>query len=140
VFRLSKLTSTSVSEGGFLMDAGQRLKARESIQAATDQFLNITSVDDVARVIEFAIETNLRGLWHVAAPPVRSRYDWFVQLAEHMSIPSDSIEACSLLDLDFPEPRPRDCALQGASLAKRLPWKLSTGDDLIISAAAALIA
>jgi hypothetical protein len=30
--------------------------------------------------------------------------------------------------------------LQGASLAKRLPWKLSTGDDLIISAAAALIA
>jgi dTDP-4-dehydrorhamnose reductase len=140
VLRLSKVTSTSLSEGGFLIEVGQRLKAQEPIQAATDQFLNLALVEDVARVIEFAIETDLRGLWHVAAPPVQSRYQWCVQLAERMGIPSDSIAPCSLLDLQFPESRPRDCSLHGGSLAERLPWKLTTGDDLIISAATALVA
>lgn len=138
VFRVSKLTSTRVSEGGFLIDVGRKLKARDSIQAATDQFLNITGIDDVARVIEFAIETDLRGLWHLASTPVRSRYDWCMELAGAMDATDNSIQACSLLDFDFPETRPLDCSLQGANLAQRLPWKLVSGDDLIIGAAASL--
>jgi len=138
VFRVSKLTSTHVSEGGFLIDIGHKLKARDSIQAATDQFLNVTGVDDVARVIEFAIERDLRGLWHLAATPVRSRYDWCMELAAAMGVTDSSIQACSLCDFDFPEIRPRDCSLQGTNLARRLPWKLVTGDHLIIGAAASL--
>ena len=138
VFRVSKLTSTRMNEGGFLIDVGRKLKARESIQAATDQFLNITGVDDVARVIEFAIETDLRGLWHLASTPVRSRYDWCVALAAAMDESGDSIQPCSLLDFDFTETRPRDCSLEGTNLRTRLPWKLTSGDDLIIGAAASL--
>jgi len=138
VFRLSKLTSTSTDEGGFLIDVGRKLKAGVSIHAAIDQFLNITGVDDVARAIEFAIETNLHGLWHLASTPVLSRYEWCMELARAMGAANASIRACSLFDLEFPEARPRDCSLQGARLAQRLPWKLESGGDLIIGAAESL--
>jgi dTDP-4-dehydrorhamnose reductase len=127
-----------VDDGGFLIDVGRKLKAGESIQAATDQFLNITGVEDVARVIEFAIETDLRGLWHLAALPVRSRYDWCVALAAAMDAAGHTIRACSLLDFDFLEARARDCSLEGTNLRGRLPWNLTSGDDLIIGAAASL--
>jgi len=138
VLRVSKLTSTRMDDGGFLIDVGRKLVAGESIQAATDQFLNITGVEDVARVIEFAIETDLRGLWHLAASPVRSRYDWCVALAAAMDVTGHTIRACSLLDFDFLEARPRDCSLDGTNLLRRLPWELTSGDDLIIGAAASL--
>ena len=131
VLRLSKLVSTRPEDGGFLSDLAAQLMLGETVRAATDQFLNLTWVEDLARVVGFAVAKNLSGLWHVAAEPVRSRYDWSVALARELGASPDLVRPCSLLDFEFPEPRPRDCSLDGSRLQQQLPWTLRTGDQLI---------
>lgn len=131
VLRLSKLVSTRLEDGGFLHDLASQLLNGETVRAANDQFLNLTWVEDVARVVGFAIAESLSGLWHVAAEPVRSRYDWSVVLAKELGLSPDLVRPCSLLDFEFLEPRPRDCSLDGSKLQRRLPWSLQTGDQLI---------
>ena len=131
VLRLSKLVSTRPEDDGFLPDLAAQLVRGESVRAATDQFLNLTWTEDVARIVDFAAAENLSGLWHVAAEPVRSRYDWCVALARELGVNQDLVRPCSLLDFEFPEPRPRDCSLDGSRLQQRLPWILRTGDQLI---------
>ena len=135
VLRLSKLVSTRPEDGGFLPDLAARLAGDESVRAATDQFLNLTWAEDVAAVVGFAISNSLSGLWHVAAEPVRSRYDWSVALARELGVSQDLLRPCSLLDFEFSEPRPRDCSLDGSRLQQRLPWTLRTGDELILDIA-----
>ncbi len=131
ILRLSKLVSTRAEDGGFLSDLAAQLLRGESVRAATDQFLNLTWAEDVARVVGFVVAENLSGLWHVAAEPVRSRYDWSVALARELGVSLDYVRPCSLLDLEFFEPRPLDCSLDGSQLQQRLPWTLRTGDQLI---------
>jgi dTDP-4-dehydrorhamnose reductase len=135
VLRLSKLVSTRPENDGFLPDLAAQLVRGESVRAATDQFLNLTWTEDIARVVDFATAENLSGLWHVAAQPIRSRYDWSVALARELGVNQDLVRPCSLLDFEFPEPRPRDCSLDGSRLQKRLPWTLRTGDQLILDIA-----
>ena len=131
ILRLSKLVSTRPEDGGFLCDLAAQLMRGESVRAATDQFMNLTWTEDVARVVGFAMAESLSGLWHVAAEPVRSRYDWSVALARGLGASPDLVRPCSLLDFEFLEPRPRDCSLDGSRLQHRLPWALRTGDELI---------
>ena len=131
VLRLSKLVSTRPEDGGFLSDLAGQLFRGESVRAATDQFLNLTWTEDVARVVAFAIAQGLSGLWHVVAEPVRSRYDWSIALARELGASEDLVRPCSLSDFEFLEPRPKDCSLDGSRLQHRLPWTLRPGDRLI---------
>lgn len=131
VFRLSKLVSTRQGDDGFLPDLAAQLLRGETVRAATDQFLNLTWTEDVARVIGLAVAENLYGLWHVAAEPVRSRYDWSIALARELGVSEDLVRPCSLSDFEFLEPRPHDCSLDGSRLQQRLPWTLRAGDRLI---------
>jgi dTDP-4-dehydrorhamnose reductase len=131
ILRLSKLVSTRPEDGGFLPDLAAQLLRGESVRAAADQFLNLTCTEDVARVVGFMVAENLPGLWHIAAAPVRSRYDWSIALAHELGVSQDLVRSCSLLDFEFLEPRPRDCSLDGSRLQQRLPWTLRTGDELI---------
>ncbi len=131
VLRLSKLVSTWPEDGGFLPDLAARLLHSEPVRSATDQFLNLTWTEDVARVVGFAIAENLSGLWHVAAEPVRSRYDWSIGLARELGVSEGLVRPCSLSDFELDEPRPKDCSLDGSRLQQRLPWTLRTGDQLI---------
>ena len=137
VLRLSKLVSTRPEDGGFLRDLAAQLLRHEPIRAATDQFLNLTWTEDVARVVRLAIAENLSGLWHVAAEPVRSRYDWSIALARELGVSEDLVRPCSLADFEFLEPRPKDCSLDGSRLQHRLPWTLRAGDRLISDIAGA---
>jgi dTDP-4-dehydrorhamnose reductase len=131
VLRLSKLVSTRPEDGGFLPDLAAQLLRGEPVCAATDQFLNLTWTEDVARVVGFAIAEHLSGLWHVAAEPVRSRYDWSIALAGELGASKDLVRPCLLSDFVFLEPRPKDCSLDGSRLQHRLPWTLRPGDRLI---------
>ncbi len=131
VLRLSKLVSTRPEDGGFLPALGAQLLRGEPVRAATDQFLNLTWTEDVARVVGFVVGENMSGLWHVAASPVRSRHDWSVALARELGVSEGLVEPCSLSDFDFLEPRPKDCSLDGSRLQQRLPWTLRSGDRLI---------
>lgn len=136
VLRLSKLVSTRAEDDGSLPDLAAQLVRGESVRAATDQFLNLTWVEDVARAVGFTLTESLEGLWHVAAAPVRSRHAWSIALARELGVDESLVQPCSLLDFDFPEPRPRDCSLDGSKLQRRLPWKLRPGDQLIADLAA----
>lgn len=131
VLRLSKLVSTRPEDGGFLPALATQLLRGEPVRAATDQFLNLTWTEDVARVVSFAVAERLSGLWHVAASPVRSRHDWSVALARDLGVSESLVEPCSLSDFDFLEPRPKDCSLDGSRVQRRLPWTLRSGDQLI---------
>jgi len=131
VLRLSKLVSTRPEDGGFLPDLAAQLLRGEPLRAATDQFLNLTWTVDVARVVGFAIAESLFGLWHVAAEPVRSRYDWSIALARELGVSEGLVQPCSLSDFEFLEPRPKDCSLNGSRLQQRLRWTLRAGDRLI---------
>lgn len=131
VLRLSKLVSTRPEDDGFLPDLAAQLLRGETVRAATDQFLNLTWTEDVARVIGLAVAENLSGLWHVAAEPVRSRYDWSIALARELGVSEGLVRPCSLSDFEFLEPRAQDCSLDGSRLQQRLPWILRAGDRLI---------
>ncbi len=131
VLRLSKLVSNQPEDGGFLRELARQLVRGDAVLAATDQFLNLTWTEDVARVVGFVIAESLSGLWHVAATPVRSRYEWSAALARGLGVSKGLVRPCLLSDLEFLEPRPQDCSLDGSRLQDRLPWTLRTGDQLI---------
>lgn len=135
VLRLSKLIPAPSRSAGFLYDAGDRLLRGVAVRAAVDQFMNLTSTEDVARVVAFAIEQRLLGVWHVAGRPARSRYRWIASLADALDVDAELVVSCSLLDFDSPEPRPRDCTLDASALERLLPFSLRSGDDLVADTA-----
>lgn len=64
------------SKASFLEWVINSLKKNEKIKVVNDQFNNPISVFDCARAIDFLINTDCRGLYHIGSDLVCSRYDF----------------------------------------------------------------
>lgn len=138
VLRMSKIYSAAPIKGSVVHETLAALRAG-TVRAATDQVIIPTLVDDIARTVMAIMDRRLTGMFHVS-PRVRYfRYDFVRLLADAAGI-KDRIASCSLDDIKFLEPRPKQLSLNGEDTEARTgvkPVELATVVDEIVARAAA---
>lgn len=108
IFRLSKLYSTDGDDRSPLAQWQQALAGRQVIRCATDQWLTPTWAGDVAEVSLRLLVAGHRGTFHVAAPDSFTRHELASKLVVQWRGDPALIEACSIDEFRFAEPRPPD--------------------------------
>ncbi|HYM20269.1 MAG TPA: SDR family oxidoreductase [Candidatus Kapabacteria bacterium] len=97
VIRTSMLYGAEVvrlhSRENFVLHTLHKIRKNEVVSAYTNLSSNPTLVDDVALSIVRAIELQKTGLYHVAGPELRSRYELAVQVADTFRLDASFIRA-----------------------------------------------
>jgi len=84
----------------------ERMRTGPPLQAAVDQFANVTPVGYLAAALVEICERGLTGIWHVAGREVISRYELARQLAELFAFPADVVQPVKYGELSRPARRP----------------------------------
>ena len=117
VLRMSKIYSAVPVKGSVVHETLTALRSG-TVRAATDQVIVPTLADDLARTVMAIMDRGLSGVFHVSPHERYFRYDFVRRLADAAGI-KDQVEACSLDDIAFLEPRPKNLWLNGDETAAR---------------------
>ena len=150
IARLTKVVADFPSPRNILSEWVEAISRRELIRCAYDQILSPVDIDDVVAALTLFVTNGLRGLYNVCGPRPLPRIELLNTLLSFIG-PSlraaARIEVCSLADLPFVEPRPKNCSLSNrkftaasglsASSPERLCAQLGQyyREDLALSAA-----
>ncbi len=97
-----------------------RLLQGQSVLAANDLFTTPTEVNDLATVMgELVGKDGLPRVLHLAGPVFLSRYDFAVQIAQHVGADLDLVQAVNSNNLDLKARRPSRTGLS-SNIAERL--------------------
>lgn len=78
--------------------------------------------DAAAMLVELALRTELRGVFHFSGGARVSRYELGIAICRAFSLPESRIRPARIQDV-FPEGnRPRDCSLDGGATRQALGW------------------
>lgn len=103
----------------------ERLRQGRTVRAATDLFTTPTEVNDLATVIcELVDRDGLPRVLHLATPEFLSRYDFAVQIAEHLRVDVGLVEAVNSRDLNLKARRPSHAGLSSNIAAGLLQRRL----------------
>jgi dTDP-4-dehydrorhamnose reductase len=136
ILRMSKLYGPYPSKGSMVHETLAALRSG-TVRAATDQIIVPTMVDDIARTIMAIIDRRLTGVFHVSPHDRYFRYDFVQRLAGAAGI-RDRIAACSLDDIAFLDPRPKNLWLEGSETESRTgvrPVELAGIFDTLVAGA-----
>lgn len=117
ILRMSKIYSAVPIKGSVVHETLAALRSG-TVRAATDQVIVPTLADDLARTVMAIMDRGLTGVFHVSPHDRYFRYDFVRLLAEAAGI-KGQIEACSLDDIAFLEPRPKQLWLNGMDTEAR---------------------
>jgi dTDP-4-dehydrorhamnose reductase len=120
VFRLTKVLSARPHPSNALQHLLHRLDRGDVIRAATDQIHTPVDMEDVLDAIELATQSGFTGLYHIAGTQALSYHDLtqlLLSFADGVFRRRARVERCSLHDLEFAEPRPKDCSLSSRKFA-----------------------
>ncbi|HLO64243.1 MAG TPA: sugar nucleotide-binding protein [Azonexus sp.] len=123
ILRLAKLYAGNADDHSPLAQWCQAFARRQPVRCATDQWLTPTWAGDVAEITFRLLETGCRGTLHVAATESYTRYDLARRMAENWGFDPALVEACSIADFAFAEPRPPDNRLNTDALRARLDFR-----------------
>ncbi len=134
IARMSKVVGPETDIHSVLGQWVNDIKAGKPQRLATDQVLSPAWVDDIARALVALADGGQTGLWHVAAPEAFSRHDLFLLLLEEIQKVAPSVQAevatCSIRDIPFAEPRPRNTSLNVDKLQDFLGWRFKPMREL----------
>ncbi len=131
IARLSKIYGTEKGDGTYLDDMIERLKRGEILKQATDQKITPTHIDDLINVLDISVQKKLRGLYHMAASEIYSRYDLAVLVKSQLGITSGEIIPCSIKDFKFLDNRPLDTGLINTKITKETGYKFKSVPESI---------
>ena len=118
--RLTKVVSGFPSPRNILSEWIDAISRRDLIRCAHDQIITPIDIDDVVEALLFFVNSELRGLYNVCGPQPVRRIDLLNTLLSfcgpHLRAAA-RIEVCSLSDLSFVEPRPKNCSLSNGKFA-----------------------
>ena len=126
---LAKIESSSkksINFGQWLVD---KLVANEKIRIITDEYSSPIIVDDFARSIMHIIKHKGSGIYHSAPKLKITRYDFSVNIAKSLDLPSELIEPVSNKELGRDVSTGFNKCLNSEKLAKNLNYKFLTLDE-----------
>jgi dTDP-4-dehydrorhamnose reductase len=98
----------------------QRLLQGQPVRAATDLRTTPTEINDLAAVVGELVDMHgLPRVLHLAAPEFLSRFDFAVQIAQHLGVNASSVVAVYSQDLNLEARRPARAGLS-SNVADRL--------------------
>jgi len=106
IIRLSRVFGVTPKDGTLLTSVAEKLMNNETIYSATDQISSILYIEDLVRVLDIALEKNLRGLYNFGSPEPFGRYEITKMVKKHLGISSGKIIPCIINSLGFPDLRP----------------------------------
>lgn len=77
----------------------------------SDQFRTPIYAPDACEALRLATVQGVSGLLHLAGPERLSRHDFAVRLAKEFGFPAEAVQAASMADVVFRDPRPTDASL-----------------------------
>jgi len=115
IFRLAKIYSTNIGDSSILNQFYNNIKNNTITRYASDQLFSPTAQNDFENIMKFALNSDLSGLFHVSSGANISRWEFFQLFANKIG---GTVRACkcSLSDLDFLEPRPKNLTLNNKKL------------------------
>ena len=114
IARLTKVVAGFPNPRNILSEWIETISRREVIRCAHDQILSPVDIDDVVAALMFFVGSGLSGLYNVCGPLPLSRIELLNTLLSCLGPAlraAARIEVCSLTDLSFAEPRPKNCSL-----------------------------
>lgn len=111
ILRLGKVFSLIPEDRTILTSTFQQLKNNEIIKCATDQIFSPLYIQDLAKIIDIAIEKNLEGLYNTASPESFSRFQLTNLIKEKLNIETGKVIPCSIKDFQFADNRPLNTSL-----------------------------
>jgi dTDP-4-dehydrorhamnose reductase len=125
IFRTSKLMSKKFHTKNILSPIVDSLKNNRPIRLFEDQWLNPVFTEDIALVVKRAMETDLRGIFHLGTRQVFSRAGLGRCMARHLGFDIQLIHSSSMRDIVTSEPRPNHNTLNCEKLEKALGFQFT---------------
>jgi len=112
VMRLSLLFGPSLNgRPKFFDNMVTALREHRPIRLFTDESRTVMGLSQAAEAIAATVRTNHTGLFHVGGPLRMSRFDLGLATAKVMQLDHSLLIRASRLEMNAPEPRPRDLSL-----------------------------
>lgn len=116
VIRMGKLYGDPGLDTSPLSQTVDTLASGKQVRAASDLWLTLTHVDDIARALGLLLDGDETGVVHLTAPNAMVRLDFASTIAGRMGR-SDLVSPIRIADLDLAEPRPLNTTLDGSRFA-----------------------
>lgn len=112
VARIPLLYGFSKNESNnFLVAWLEKIKRGETVYAFEDEFRTSASAACVARGLWLLVQKKMQGIWHLGGRERLSRYDFIVQAAQQLYLPTNIIQPSKQADVTMPAARPADVSL-----------------------------
>ena len=115
-----RLCRVFAKEQGMICEIVNELKQKQEVFAATDQMLQIVSVEEVISCVFDLQRANERGIFQICPEDHVSRYKMSCFIAKELGLPPEGVKPIVMSDIDD-IPRPKIAHL--ASCYKVQPWK-----------------
>jgi dTDP-4-dehydrorhamnose reductase len=108
----------SKNKNVFFESVLRSFKQNKPVNAATDQIISPTFVEDVPRVINALVENNQSGTFHLASKEKLSRYEFVEKMADVFGFSRGGINPTSLDYFKFIAKRPKKTSLNIDKISK----------------------
>lgn len=114
VARLPLMYGRSESAANFMTNWIVDLQAGKSIGAFTDEFRTSAPAISVMDGLLLLLQKSVNGIWHLGGPKRQSRYDFAIEMAAYLNLPSDLIRPVLQKDISMAAERPADVSLNSS--------------------------
>ena len=123
VVRVSLLFGpTLIDRPRFFDELVATLRETRPVHLFVDEWRTVLGLAEAATAIVAALRSDDTGLLHVGGPQRVSRYDMGLNIAQVFGFDTSLVKEASRVDLNVPEPRPRDLSLDSTR------WRAAFGD------------
>lgn len=106
------------NKGVFFESVIRNLKDNKSFNAAIDQIISPTYVEDIAPAIENLVTSDSKGIFHLASKENLSRYEFSKLIAEVFNFDTSNINGVKLDDFKLTAKRPKKTFLNTEKISK----------------------
>jgi dTDP-4-dehydrorhamnose reductase len=108
----------------FMMQLWNRLRAGERMHVPADQISSPTYAPDLVQAIAELVEQDASGIYNVAGPDITDRYNFAIQAAQALGLPSSLIEPVDTPSLKQKAKRPLKAGLSIGKLASEIDFQM----------------
>lgn len=131
ILRISRAVSSSFGEKDIFGEFYSKIVNQEEIICLKEQTFCLTEVDDIAKYIVAALESDVRGLYHLSSDNCISRYELANLYAERLFGGYDRIFEKEYDDIPFLDKRHIHGGLNGSKLAGLLGIPYMNIDEIL---------
>lgn len=132
IFRTSKLMSKCVHPKNILYPIIQNLAANREVRCFEDQWLNPVFIEDIAEVLKRALNTPLRGVFHLGTKKIFSRAELGRFLATTLGYDPYLIKSILMADMNVSEQRPTHNVLNCDFINDIIDFRFQEIEDVVI--------